>query len=260
MTKVLFTRRFLGDSQRMQLAVISDIHGNIDALNAVLGDIERRGITKIINLGDSLSGPLDARATADRLMHLNFPTVRGNHDRMVYEPGALGLWESWIIADLADTHIDWLRALPATIEDGDILFCHATPDSDHENWLDYRGPQQRLIARDLEGVQDRLGGAAQPVICCGHTHTPRVVRLPGGPTIVNPGPVGMPAYLDDRPEPPFIHQTGSPDARYAILRKSVAAWQADLVTVAYDASRMIELARAKGADSWAQALETGWTA
>jgi putative phosphoesterase len=259
-TKVLLTRRFLGDNQRMQLAVISDIHGNIDALNAVLGDIERRDIKKIVNLGDCLSGPLDARATADRLMALNIPTVRGNHDRMLFEPGAAGLWEDWIIADLSDAHIDWLRTFPATIEENDVLYCHATPNSDHENWLDFRGPQQRLIARDLEGVQDRLGGAAQRVICCGHTHAPRVVRLPGGPTIINPGAVGMPAYLDERTEPPFIHQTGSPDARYAILRKSGAAWQPDLVTVAYDASKMIELARAKGADSWAQALETGWIA
>ena len=253
-------RHVLSDSRPMQLAIISDIHGNIDALKAVLDDIERRGITKIINLGDSLSGPLDARATADRLMALNLPTVRGNHDRMLYEPGAAGLWESWIIADLTKAHFEWLRALPATIEDGDVLCCHATPNSDRENWLDYRGPQQRLVARDLDGVADRLGDATQPVICCGHTHTPRVVRLPGGPTIVNPGAVGMPAYLDERTEPPFIHQTGSPDARYAILRKSGTASQTELVAVSYDASRMIELARAKGADSWVQAFETGWIA
>ncbi len=246
----------------MQLAVIGDIHANIDALDAVLEDIARRGVIDIFCLGDCLSGPMDAPATAERLMALEIPTVRGNHDRQLYDRSRAEMrtWENYIIDDLNERHIEWLRSFPMTHLHSDVLFCHATPDSDEENWLDHRGPAQRLIARDLPGVVDRLGAVTTPVICCGHTHTPRVVRIPDGPMIVNPGAVGIPAYLDERNEPSFVHQTGSPDARYAILESTGARWHADLISVPYDPSRMIKLARDKGADSWAQALESGWIA
>ena len=65
----------------MRLAVIADIHGNLLALEAVLAHIAARGITRIVNLGDCVSGPLCPAETAARLMALAMPTVRGNHDR-----------------------------------------------------------------------------------------------------------------------------------------------------------------------------------
>ncbi|QMU57254.1 MAG: metallophosphoesterase [Boseongicola sp.] len=244
------------------LAVISDIHSNIAALNAVLSDIEQRGITRIANLGDSLSGPFDGAATAQRLMPLNLPTVGGNHDRQLIDrpKSEMGLWECWVIDTLTNDMLNWIRATPATLELGDIFLCHATPDSDEENWLDYRGPQHRLVARDLPDVVLRAGNVSAPVICCGHTHAPRLVHLPTGQLVVNPGSVGCPAYLDSRMDPNFIHQTGSPDARYAIVTKSNTGWSADLIAVPYDASEMAALARQKDAESWAQAVETGWIA
>ncbi len=69
----------------IQLAVISDIHGNRWALEAVLEDIERRGVRETVNLGDSLYGPLDPAGTAQILLQLNQPTVRGNEDRIIVE-------------------------------------------------------------------------------------------------------------------------------------------------------------------------------
>jgi hypothetical protein len=67
-------------------AVIADIHGNLPALEAVPGDISARGITRIIDLGDCVSGPLWPAETCDRLMALGLPTVHGNHDRWVADP------------------------------------------------------------------------------------------------------------------------------------------------------------------------------
>jgi predicted phosphodiesterase len=63
----------------VKLAAISDIHGNLAALDAVLAHIARRGVGKIVNLGDILSGPLQPSETADRLMALALPTISGNH-------------------------------------------------------------------------------------------------------------------------------------------------------------------------------------
>lgn len=246
----------------MKTAVISDIHGNLSALDAVLEDIARRGISDIVNLGDCVAGPLDNAGTIDRLIALNLPTVRGNHDRLVAEGPReeKGVWDLWAFDALDATQLKWLEVLPKTLQYGEMFLCHATPERDDENWLDRRGAQHRMIPRDLAEVEARAGDPRAPLMLCGHTHQPRVVRLPDGTLIVNPGSVGCPAYLDSRSDPPFIHQTGLPDARYAIVEKRDGRWCADLVTVAYDPSDMVERAREKRADNWINAITRGWTA
>lgn len=245
----------------MRWAIISDIHGNIAALNAVLADIDARGVDEIINLGDSLSGPLDARATMDCLATLDLPTVSGNHDRLLIDRPReeMGNWEAWVIDDLTEADLAWVRALPFSLTLGDIYVCHASPEADMDNWLDTRGPENRMIARDLAEVAARAEGIDAEILLCGHTHAPRSVRLPDGRRIVNPGSVGCPAYLDTRSDPPFVQETGSPDARYAIIDNTSGVWRVDLLAVPYDATAMVALARARGAEHWARALETGWT-
>ncbi|MXQ06555.1 metallophosphoesterase [Alphaproteobacteria bacterium GH1-50] len=244
----------------MRIAVLSDIHGNIAALEAVIADIARRSVDATVNLGDTLSGPFDAAAVADRVMAEGWPTVSGNHDHALWDRSRdqMGLWETWIIDDLSEAHLDWLRALPTTQTLEDAFFCHATPESDEEDWLDYRSSLNRVAARDLPEVMARLGGVTAPAIGCGHTHTPRAVRLPTGQLVVNPGSVGCPAYHDTRFDPAFIQESGAPDARYAILERSEDGWTGTLLTVPYDSREMAAMARAKGAESWARAVETGW--
>ena len=73
----------------MTIAILSDIHGNIAALDAVLADIAARGVTRIVNLGDILSGPLFPGETADRLMAMNLPTIAGNHERQLLTGAAM---------------------------------------------------------------------------------------------------------------------------------------------------------------------------
>ena len=67
----------------MKLAVLSDIHGNIRALNSVIRDLERREIDQVVNLGDCLYGPFDPRLVAECLMARQWPTVAGNEDRIL---------------------------------------------------------------------------------------------------------------------------------------------------------------------------------
>ncbi len=96
-----------------------------------------------------------------------------------------------------------------------------------------------------------------PVVLCGHTHLPRSVRSARGQLVVNPGSVGLPAFEDDEP---FSHcvETGSPDARYAILERGAHGWSAQLITVPYDHVSMARLARERRRTDWEWALSTGY--
>ena len=80
--------QMIGDAnmQNASIAVLSDIHGNRWALEAVLADIQHRGVDELMNIGDSLYGPLDPAGTAEILLPLNIPTVRGNEDRIILHP------------------------------------------------------------------------------------------------------------------------------------------------------------------------------
>ena len=117
-----------------------------------------------------------------------------------------------------------------------------------------------FAVRDLKGVEERAGGFTQSLALCGHTHAARSVRLPDGRRIVNPGSVGCPAYFDNRAHPPFLQQTGTPDAQYAIVEWKAGDWSSQLLSVPYDASAMIKLALEKGAANCAKALQAGWFA
>jgi predicted phosphodiesterase len=69
----------------MRLAVISDVHGNLPALEAVLADIKGRAVDFTVNLGDCVTSPLWPKETFEALRSLALPTVRGNHDRWIEE-------------------------------------------------------------------------------------------------------------------------------------------------------------------------------
>jgi predicted phosphodiesterase len=70
----------------MKFAAIADVHGNIAALEAVLADIAALGIADVVNLGDHVSGPLEAARTADLLIARGFPSIRGDQDRRLMTP------------------------------------------------------------------------------------------------------------------------------------------------------------------------------
>src|SRR5581483_625303 len=97
------------------LAVLADIHGNIWALEAVLADIRRRGIARVVDLGDSLNGPLEPRATVELLMREQIPSICGNDDRVLFPSSGL---ESprldAVRRSLTPEQMAWLQAQPKT--------------------------------------------------------------------------------------------------------------------------------------------------
>src|SRR6201994_5005846 len=119
----------------MRIAVIADIHGNLPSLEAVLTDIERRDVDRIINLGDCVSGPLWPREVCDLLMRRDYLTIRGNHDRWVSgpDPANMGSSDRYAYSELNQDHRSWLGTLPVSAEaERGILACHGTLTDDNQ--------------------------------------------------------------------------------------------------------------------------------
>ena len=241
----------------MRIAVISDVHGNLRALEAVRADLEQHAPDITVNLGDCVSGPLDAAGAADRLMELSLVTIRGNHDRQLVDqsPTTMGESDRVAFARLSPRQRAWLGTLPPTVTMGDVLLCHGTPSSDLEYLLERVTSSGARAATPAE-IRERLGSVRQTLVLCGHSHMPRLVDLPGGPAIVNPGSVGLPAFSDDTGFP-HVMETGTPHARYAIVERRGARWHVHFRALEYDWDAAASDAFRDGRADWAHALATG---
>ena len=236
------------------LAVLSDVHGNLAALESVVADAEGRGCTQFVNLGDILSGPLWPEETADYLMARGWPTISGNHERqlLTFAPDRMNLSDRHTISCLKDGHLSWLRSLPPTLQwDREVFLCHGTPASDLQYYL-HRVEQWGVREATAEEVEESSNDRSDGLILCGHTHLPLVMRRSGGRLVANPGSVGLPAYDDDHPYPHAI-ETGSPDARYAIWDGS----DVQLIALAYDYEGAARRAELNGRPDWAHAIRYG---
>ena len=258
----------------MKIAAISDIHGNLNALQAVLADMDREGVDRIINCGDTLGGPLASAKTADLLMARGIPMVAGNHERqlLTLPPDKMGRSDACTASEINSAQRNWLESAPPTLWlTDDVFICHGTPCSDVHYWLEtvtddfgQHGSTGVRPASHAEVLQ-RLGrgeltqGAS--LIVCGHTHVPRVVQVDSPDdgrviTIVNAGSVGLQGYDDVHPYKHWI-ETGSPHARYALMEYAATGWQVQLRSVAYDFEPMTQLAERRNRPDWALPLRTG---
>lgn len=242
----------------MRIAVIADIHGNLGALERVLEDIDGRGVDLTVNLGDVVSGPLQPRETANRLIDLGIPTICGNHERQLLTLTVEEMGESdrHAKAELLPEHLAWMNSFPSTLAIGDDVFlCHGTPSSDLDYFLETVN-ETGCSPAAMEEVEQRANGCAASLIVCGHTHLPRVARLKDGRVVLNPGSVGLQAYPAKWPHMHTM-QAGSPHARYAIAERADGAWSIDLIEVPYDWDEAARIAAVNGRPDWATGLRTG---
>jgi predicted phosphodiesterase len=197
------------------LALVSDIHGNDDALAAVAADLERLGLERVVCLGDAVQGGPQPGEVLDRRAALEWPTILGNADDFLLEvradspePITEALLErrEWTLAQLEPRHLEQIRGFAPTLDvelDGGLLLraFHGSPRS-YDDVL--------LPATPDAEAERHYGGSGVDVLAGGHTHL-QWTRTIDGALYVNPGSVGL-AYdrFDEEPVPASV-------AEYAIV-------------------------------------------
>ena len=216
----------------MPTAALADIHGNLQALEAVLADPRLAAADRIAVLGDVVTGTLPAE-TLDRLLALSGSVLflRGNADRLAIEDP--GEWYGWVRDRLGTERIETVRAWPLTFSIdvdglGPVRCCHALPGDD-ERALTRITPEDDF-ASDLAGIEEQ-------VVIGGHTHV-QFDRKVGRWRYVNVGSVGRP-------------YEGRPGAFWAMLGPDV-----ELLRTDYDVEAAAAAVRASGQPNADDAVET----
>ena len=212
----------------MCIAVVSDIHGSLAALDAVVSDLERRAPDVVVHGGDlALMGPRPAEVV-DRVRELGWPGVVGNTDELLWRPEARAeqlarapklrhliepIFDDYAPATrelLGPERIDWLRGLPAELRVDELVVVHAAPG---DLW---RAPMPDAADAELEEAYASLGAGQ---VAYGHIHRP-YTRVVGTLAVANSGSVGLP-------------WDGDPRASYLLLDEG----RPEIVRVEYDVER-----------------------
>lgn len=219
----------------MKIAVLSDIHGNLFALNSVLEDIKKNDVDEIFCLGDlAMAGP-EPNETIDFLKQQNWTIIQGNTDKMIadYSEAVYNAVKEGapIMANALENDVksistdnkEFLKQLPEKLalerEGVKILLVHGSPRRNNEN-----------IFPDLtkEQINEIVAGVEGNIIFCGHTHIPCGYQTDNGITIVNDGSVGRPF-------------TENPEACYVLADFSNGSFTIEHRFVDYDKEKAAEI-------------------
>ena len=217
----------------MRIAVVSDIHGNRTAFEAVLEDLRQTSPDLILHGGDLADGGSSPVETVDQIRDLGWPGVVGNTDEMLSTPGTFEefasqspklqpLWAA--IREMAaatrealgEERLAWLRALPRIRIHGPMALVHASPESP------WRAPLPEAPDAELQSVYSPLG---RPIAVYGHIHR-SYIRSVSGMTVVNTGSVSL-SYDGDRRAAYLLLDDSKPQIRrveYDVERELQALW------------------------------------
>ncbi|MCK5148888.1 metallophosphoesterase family protein [bacterium] len=240
------------------IAIISDIHGNTPAFTAVLADIKQREIDTIINLGDSLYGPLDPKGTFDLLIENELVSISGNEDRLILEnleSKSDSFTTEYVKIQIDFNVVDWLRSLSFDMVFENLIYCcHASPQCDVTYLLENLQPGHVAIKDEIE-IEEVLKDIPQHIVVCGHSHVSKIVEI-GDRLILNAGSVGLPAYDDELPIPHKM-ENFDPRARYTILKFNGDITNIEQISVAYDHEEAARMAEKNNRNDWAGWIRTG---
>ena len=236
----------------MRIAVISDIHANVQALEAVMKDIVEQNCEHVFCLGDlALAGPQPKEVMEYIMEQDSWTVIQGNTDKMIAQFGPEimeFLSEQYpvmanALADdvkiLYDSQKAYLEALPPIVslevEGCSVLLVHGSPRANNEDILP---------GFPIEHIEEIIAGTNEKLILCGHTHKPCGYQTSTGQTVVNVGSVGRP-------------MTEDPKACYAIIDFSDGTFEIRHRFVEYDNQLAAKLMASRdfvGADRLADIL------
>jgi putative phosphoesterase len=188
----------------MRIAIVSDIHGNLRAFQAVLADLRHVAPDIVVHGGDLAYGGTHAAEIIDQIRSLDWPGVRGNTDEMLWAPGSLtrfaatapklapllAILQDMIpptLASIGEERLRWLEGLPFQYSQEGIGLVHASPN---DLW---RAPMPNASDDELQSTYACLGAR---IVAYGHIHRPYTRRLPEM-TVANTGSVSQ-SYDGDR--------------------------------------------------------------
>ena len=188
----------------MKIAVISDIHGNLEALQAALMQIDVMEINSVYCLGDIVGYGANPNECIDLIQARNILSVVGNHDKAAIgeipvekfsEAARLAI--EWTQSILSPFHREFLSGLPYCRQDHHAMFVHASPDS----------PEKFRYLFDQEDTSESFPSFSEPICFVGHTHRPEIfcedgttqIISPNDKFIINVGSVGQPRDGNWRP-------------------------------------------------------------
>jgi predicted phosphodiesterase len=183
----------------IRIAIVSDIHGNRTALEAVLADLRETSPDLILQGGDLPYGGASPAQVLDRIRDLGWPGVVGNTDEVLWDPASLTDYAkstpamqalvapieemvAWTREVLGTERIAWLSGVPRVQIHEGIALVHASPES---TW---RSPGQAASDAELESAYAPLG---QPIVVYGHIHHAYVRKVSGGMTVANSGSISL---------------------------------------------------------------------
>ncbi len=228
----------------MRTAVISDVHGNLVALEAVLDVLEGERVDQLVCLGDIAATGPQPREAVEALQRIGCTVVLGNTDEWLADPRIeadadadtrrIDEIDLWCADQLEPAHLAFLGALPIAVEvslgDGATMICfHGSPRSNTD---------VILATTPDEDLELMLGDTDATVVAGGHTHAQMLRRL-GGTTAINPGTVGRPYERYSLPHT-------RPQAEYALITAGGGGLGIELRRTPVDAARVVEAARASG--------------
>jgi putative phosphoesterase len=240
----------------MRIAIISDVHGNISALDAVLADLRTREVAAVYCLGDLVGYAAHPNEVTDRIRAEGIPTVMGNYDDGVgFERDECGCaYTNPVDKALGNESLAWTKAT-VTPDNGAFLrrlVSEIRFEADGRRVLLVHGSPRRINEylfedRPIASFQRLAASSQADIIVFGHTHKPYIKRV-GGVLFVNAGSVGKPKDGDWR-------------ACYIVLDPSDPATPVEFIRVPYDvASEAAAIRASELPDKFATDIETGGAA
>lgn len=229
----------------MRVAIISDIHGNDLAFEAVEADISDQRVDQIVCLGDAVQGGPQPAKVVQRLRRLNCPVVMGNADAWLVsgeETGDEGISperlermnevRQWSLSQLTQEDLDFISNFQPTVdlnleESLGLLCFHGSPSAFNDILLP---------ATPDEEFQRLLGTYTNRILTGGHTHVQQIRRV-GDLFFFNPGSVGF-AYGHNQPSNEF---RADPWAEYAILTAGERRVSVEFRRVPFDTERLVSI-------------------